>query len=181
MGHADEQQAGTPGASDASTRGTLASGAAATARDAHAAEPPLCPACGARARRASALYCATCGRHLRERDYSPADALRASYRWPAITPPVTYRASARPAPLWRRRNEQTARGYVFLAYALVPFVGVVFCACAVACCAAGLRDARLSRRGAEAAEARRGVAYAVLLAGAQVLLWLFLFTIPVWL
>jgi nitrate reductase NapE component/ribosomal protein L37E len=142
---------------------------------------PSCPACGAAARRASARYCATCGRHLREREYSPADRLRASYRWPAVTPPRAHPARAPVVPPWRRRNEWTARGYVFLAYALLPVVGVVFCACAVVCCAAGLREAKLAGRGAAAVEARRGVAYAVLLAGAHMLLWLFVFTIPVWL
>jgi len=42
---------------------------------------PACPACGARARRDGARFCATCGRSLRERGYRPADGLRASYRW----------------------------------------------------------------------------------------------------
>ncbi|HLL74523.1 MAG TPA: hypothetical protein VK421_04610 [Pyrinomonadaceae bacterium] len=186
MGHADQHQAGATGARDRDGRGTFVCGTfahdtAAAEHDAPTAESPSCPACGARARRASARYCATCGRHLRERDYSPADGLRASYRWPSITPPPARRAPARPEPRWGRRNEQTARGYVFLAYAFVPFVGIVFCACAVACCAAGACDARRSGRAREAAEARRGVAYAVLLAGAQVLLWLFVFTLPVWL
>ena len=143
-----------------------------------ATELPPCPACGARARRASALYCATCGRHLRERDYSPADALRASYRWPNITTPRARDSHARATPLWRRRNEQTAHGYVFLAYALVPFVGVVFCACAVACCAAGLREAKLNGCAAEEVAARRGVAYAVLLAGVQTFVWVVAFYLP---
>lgn len=154
MGHADEQQA----------QATTAAG------------PPTCPACGAPARRAAARYCATCGRGLRVRDYTPADQLRASYRWPNVTPRP--RAHATAAPLWRHRNEQTARGYVFLAYALIPFVGVVFCACAFACCAAGLRAARLSRHHAEAAAARRGVAYAALLAGAHTFVWLVAFVLP---
>ena len=143
-----------------------------------AAESPSCPACGARSRRASARYCATCGRHLRERDYGPADRLRASYRWPNITPPRARPSHARAAPLWRHRNEQTAHGYFFLAYALVPIVGVVFCACAVACCAAGLREAKLNRRAAEAVAARRGVAYAVLIAGAQTFIWLAALYLP---
>jgi len=36
---------------------------------------PDCPACGAKARRADAHFCATCGRGLRERTYAPADSL----------------------------------------------------------------------------------------------------------
>jgi hypothetical protein len=47
-----------------------------------------CPACGAVARRASARYCATCGRGLGERDYRPAESLRASYRWQRPGPPA---------------------------------------------------------------------------------------------
>src|SRR2546423_571895 len=45
-----------------------------------AAAPRVCPACGARARRAEASFCATCGRTLAE-DYFPTDSLRASYRF----------------------------------------------------------------------------------------------------
>jgi len=183
MGYADEQQAGTSGECDAFERdafvcGTLAFDAAAAEHGTPAAELPACPACGERARRASARYCATCGRHLRERDYTPTDALRASYRWPRIAPRVAYSDPAQVAAAWRHRNDQMARGYVFLAYALIPFVGVVFCVCAFACCAAGLRDARLNRRAAEAVEARRGVVFAVLLAGAQTFIWLVAFYLP---
>lgn len=186
MGHADEQQARTPGARDRAGRDTFACGTsaldvAATEHGAPAVELPSCPACGAPARRAAARYCATCGRGLRERDYTPTDRLRASYRWPAITPPRTRPTHAPVIATWRHRNEETARGYVFLAYSFVPFVGLAFCACAVACCAAGLRDAKINGRGTEAFEARRGFIYAVLLASAQALLWLFVFTIPVWL
>jgi ribosomal protein L37E len=157
MSHADEQQA----------RATVAVGL------------PSCPACGARALRAAARYCATCGRGLRERDYRPADRLRASYRWPSITQPPARRAlPVRPAASWRHRNEQTARGYVFLAYALLPFVGVVFCACAVACCTAGLCEAMRAKQTAAEFEARRGLAYTVLLAGAQAFIWLVAFYLP---
>ena len=139
----------------------------------------MCPACGARGWRAAARYCATCGRGLREREYSPADRLRASYRWPAVTQPARRECHARAVRLRRRRrNEQTERGYVFLAYSLLPFVGLVFCVCAYAYCKAGLRDALACRRKHAASEARRGVAYAVLLAGAQAFIWLVAFVLP---
>ena len=154
------------GASDAAAHGSPAAGA------------PACPACGALARRDAARYCATCGRHLRERDYCPADALRASYRWPGVTQHAR-RPRAHAVPVRRCvRNEQTARGYVFLSYAFVPLFGLVFCVCAFACCAAGLRDARLEGHGHAAAEARRGLTYAVLLAGAQTFIWLVAFVLP---
>lgn len=166
MGNADERQAGAAGAGGAGAHESPAVGA------------PACPACGARARRAEARYCATCGRHLRERDYRPADALRASYRWPGVTPHARRPHSHAVTVRRRTRNEQTARGYVFLTYAFLPLVGLVFCVCAFACCAAGLRDARLEGRAHAAAEARRGAAYAVLLAGAQVFIWLVAFVLP---
>ena len=164
MSHADEQQAH-----------------AAAHEAPAAAELPACPACGALARRAAARYCATCGRHLREREYSPADSLRASYRWPSIMPPParhppTHATAA--APLWRHGNELTARGYVFLAYALFPFVGLVFCVCAYVYCKAGLRDALACRREHAASEARRGMVYAVLLGGVQTFIWLVAFVLP---
>ena len=190
MSHADEQRPDASGAQDTPARAAAAAGTAApdaaargalaSAQAAPASGAPSCPACGASARREAARYCGTCGRHLREREYSPADWLRASYRWPSVTPRPARRSTAhpRPVPLWQHRNEQTARGYVFLAYALLPLVGTAFCACAFACCAAGLRDARRNRRGVEIAEASRGIAYAVALAGAQAFIWLVAFYLP---
>jgi len=51
---------------------------------------PHCPACGTRARRTGAHFCATCGRGLRERAYAPADSLFASYHQQRHRPPMLF-------------------------------------------------------------------------------------------
>jgi hypothetical protein len=118
---------------------------------------------------------------LREREYAPADALRASYRWQRAVSPNARRADARAAPPWRRRDGQTARAYVFLALALAPLVGVAFGVCAFASGVSGLRHARREGDAGQAADARCAVVFAVLLTGAQAILCLFVLSIPVWL
>lgn len=197
-------------------------------------ESPACAACGAAARRPRARFCAACGRHLRDREYRPAEGLRASYRWqggaeparrgreegartsaaagarrpdrPAPAPRPRLRADeyaragrgdiARPRPdeisrrvrltspnrrpRTSRRNVPTERAYVLMAYALMPYLGLLFAPAALACGAVGLRRAGRERHPAAAREAERAVVYAVLLTGAQGLLWLISLSVSAW-
>ncbi|MCA1615728.1 MAG: hypothetical protein LC800_16830 [Acidobacteria bacterium] len=83
-------------------------------------------------------------------------------------------------PRAHRRNAPTARAYVLMAYALVPFVGIVLCPAAVVCGAVGLRRAGRERHPAAAREAGQSIVYAVLLTGAQALLWLISFGLTGW-
>jgi hypothetical protein len=147
----------------------------------------VCPACGATPRRASAHFCATCGRGLREHTYAPADSLLASYHQQHSRPAMLIEQemndiSDEEEQRWitnalsddPRHNMLTVAAFVFAVAALVPFVGILFCPCVVVLGALGLRNAR---RDAHLRGERRAIysmVLGVVIFGAQVfLLWLF--------
>jgi hypothetical protein len=162
--------------------------------DSFAAKIGACSACGARARRAGARYCSTCGRALGE-EYFPTDALRASYRFErpraarepkSLGGKVRARARGARAPFRRglmiRRSGSgvSATALAFVTYALVPYLGILFCPGAILFGGFGL----LRLRGAAHAGARRdaalSVALGLLIFCAQVFLWWILYKIPEW-
>ena len=144
-----------------------------------------CPACGARARRADARFCSACGRRLDE-TYLPADALRASYSPRPASRGATGKlrkpikrslAAINPA---RNTNGASTTALAFVTYALVPYLGILFCPGAVMMGGLGLYNSyRAPERGG------RGAAYAGVLVGllifcAQLFLWWILYKIPSW-
>jgi hypothetical protein len=166
----------------------------------------LCPACGARARRVGARYCSTCGQSLGE-EYFPTDSLRASYSFERVPPQARERSGAarersgamrvrlsaarrsgavRP---WaggrvmqaRNFNGVTATARAFATYALVPYLGILFCPGALLLGLAGLLRAR---RAPHASGARRSsvlvVALGLLILCVQLLLWWILYKVPEW-
>jgi ribosomal protein L37E len=151
---------------------------------------PVCPACGTRARRAAARYCATCGRNLQEHAYLPADTLRASYHHQhshppfmpghaehdaCIRPPVrAASARARFRPATARSDPATQLAGAFVTYALVPYLGILFCPGALVLSVIGCL--RAPRRG-HARAATRAVILACAVSGAQVFLWWLLYNI----
>jgi hypothetical protein len=156
-----------------------------------------CAACGAAARREAARFCAACGRDLGE-DYFPTDALRASYsfdRRAAVGPPPRARETS--APRRRPHARRTARpgvefmplkkedgasstGLAFVTYALVPYLGILFCPGALLFGGVGLWRARRAPH----AGGRRAAALSLLLGlatlCAQLLLWWVLYKVPEW-
>ncbi|HYY94928.1 MAG TPA: hypothetical protein VE713_10445, partial [Pyrinomonadaceae bacterium] len=75
-----------------------------------AAGAHACPACGARARRAGARYCSTCGQSLGD-EYFPTDSLRASYRFERVPPQARASGAARVGSgAWRVRSSAARRG-----------------------------------------------------------------------
>ena len=162
--------------------------------DVFAAGGRACPACGARARRAGARYCSTCGRGL-EGGYFPTDALRASYRFERAPQQADGTCAARgPRSACRRRraarsrvrgevmprnmNGVTATARAFATYALVPYLGILFCPGALLLGLAGLLRSR------RAAPARRdsalSIALGLLILCAQLVLWWILYKVPEW-
>ena len=106
---------------------------------------PACAACGAAARRDSARFCAACGSPLGE-GYFPTGSLRASYSFeqgaaqsppPSRAPrpaaaPRRVHASHAPRPRAefmpaKRENGAATTGLAFVTYALVPYLGILFC------------------------------------------------------
>ncbi len=167
-----------------------------------------CPSCGAEARREAARFCATCGRRL-EGDYFPTDSLRASYRYerrPTVSAasdegqaggaaqfaPVEGRAARRvrvARTVARQRgglmpsqnlNGASTTALAFVTYALVPYVGILFCPGALLMGGIGLvRADRAPHVGGGRASAL-GVLLGVLLLCAHLLLWWILYKVPEW-
>ena len=148
-----------------------------------------CPACGAKARRADARFCSACGRWLDE-TYLPADALRASYSVQRARPASggqrhkgnvkrikSSMASIHPA---RNTNGASTTALAFVTYALVPYLGILFCPGAVVMGGVGLYNSyHAPERGG------RRASYASVLVGllifcAQLFLWWILYKIPQW-
>jgi hypothetical protein len=146
-----------------------------------------CPACGADARE-QARFCATCGRAL-EGSYFPTDALRSSYHQQeefekqlrGKTKPVRdekKEAAKVSGNLFSTENNSVAKmALAFATYALVPYLGILFCPCAVLLGGFGFirsyRFPKLDGRRASLASIILGV----VILFAQIILWWLLYVI----
>lgn len=170
--------------------------------DADAARAALvCPACGAAARRADARFCATCGRRLADESYFPTDALLASYhhqrRRPAMNAGraemVDERAhhvfrktearmrAARPEMLFEKNLNNAAKtAAAFVVYALVPYLGILFCPGALVMGGVGLFRARRAPHLGGGRTSLTSIVLGLLLFFAHLVLWWILFKVPEW-
>jgi hypothetical protein len=147
-----------------------------------------CPACGEEARRVEARFCAACGRALDEA-YLPADALRASYNLQhrRLISRSVHRTSSKPlkssmsanlpAP---NNNGASTTALAFVTYALVPYLGILFCPGAVMMGGVGLyRSWRTPECGGRRASFL-GLTFGLVLFCGQIFLWWILYKIPQW-
>lgn len=160
----------------------------------------MCDACGARARRAAARFCATCG-HVLGGGYFPTDLLRASYRFERAPVSHSMEASRGPARLLARRRVQTwgrrgragremmprgsesgaaAMAMAFVTYALVPYLGILFCPGALLFGGVGLIRAWRAPRPGHARAAALSLFLGLVVLCAQLLLWWILYKVPEW-
>lgn len=157
----------------------------------------MCDACGARARRAAARFCATCG-HALGGGYFPTDALRASYRFERA--PVSQcleasraararrgayargRAARAGRELMPRMSESgaAATAMAFVVYGLVPYLGILFCPGALLFGGVGLVRAWRAPQSGHARSAALSLALGLLVLCAQLLLWWILYKVPEW-
>ena len=149
-----------------------------------------CPACGATARRVDARFCSACGRRLDE-TYLPADALRASYNQPhrrtvsrsssIVRASEKHMKSSIQSSLYpANRNGASTTALAFVTYALVPYLGILFCPGAVLMGGLGLFNSyRTPERGGRRAS-MFGLALGLLIFCAQLILWWILYKIPQW-
>lgn len=165
-----------------------------------------CPACGEQQRRTQAKFCRTCGRSLAVLSYLPTDNLRASYRT-RHAPPAAVAASSKidvpPKSMARQKivqahlnmpdkparaslladaeqNTWAAVAVAFTTYALVPYLGILFCPGAFVAGGLGLaRAQRLPQKAGQRA-ARLSVWLSLAICFAQLLLWWILFSVPDW-
>ena len=150
--------------------------------------PPLCPACGAAARRSAARYCATCGRSLDRGGYLPADTLRASYheqhqRHSAAHRQVVGAHAKPPMPSLfpnPNRNAASTTALAFATYALVPYLGILFCPGAVMLGGIGLiYSLRAPQRGGRRAS-YISITAGVIILCVQLFLWWIIIKVPEW-
>ncbi len=156
-----------------------------------------CPACGALARRREARFCATCGRALDAADYFPTDSLKASYHQLPVRPQakttatrqaVTLAQAPRPRtrlrqnsmPFQINRNGASTTAMVFVTYALVPYLGILFCPGALLMGSIGLvRSHRTPQDGGRRTSVM-SITLGLFLLGVQLLLWWILYKVPEW-
>ena len=145
-----------------------------------------CPACGTLARRSSARFCATCGRAL-EGGYFPADKLRASYhgRYQAAAYESLADRGRVASPMLKNfpaenRNGASTTALAFVTYALVPYLGILFCPGALLMGSIGLvRSIRSPHAGGRRAS-YMGIILGLVLLCLQLFLWWILYKIPQW-
>lgn len=139
-----------------------------------------CPACGTQATREFAKFCRVCGKALGE-DYEPLDALRASYSLQR----KTFRFESKPVRetvnlFEEDKNSASSTAWACVVYSLVPYLGILFCPCAILMGGIGIY---VSYRRPYLGGGRNAV-YSVLLSfiifAVQILLWWLLYLIPEW-
>jgi hypothetical protein len=147
-----------------------------------------CPACGAGNHRGQAHFCATCGRSLLDNAYLPTDALRSSYhmqqsRRAAIDNHMKIKNRLRsmhlklPTP---NRNGASTTALAFVTYALVPYLGILFCPGAVLMGGIGLvRSWRVPHLGGRKAS-YASLAFGLMIFSLQLFLWWILYKVPHW-
>ncbi|HKG12906.1 MAG TPA: hypothetical protein VKB12_06190 [Pyrinomonadaceae bacterium] len=159
-----------------------------------------CCACGARPRRSRARYCSTCGHDL-GKEYVPADSLRASYRFERPRETLGFRVEARGARPrlqrrpWRRvrpkgsgvemmprknSNGASTSALACVAYALVPYLGILFCPGALLFGGVGLLRSWRSPQAGGRRESALGLVLGLVILCAQLVLWWILYKVPEW-
>ncbi|HYH87454.1 MAG TPA: hypothetical protein VEX60_18515 [Pyrinomonadaceae bacterium] len=156
-----------------------------------------CPACGSRARRKSARFCATCGHSLGE-GYFPTDSLRASYRFERRPAAALLPTMPREARVERPRQSRTraragrefmptrsvsgvtATARAFVTYALVPYIGIIFCPGALLFGGVGYLRACRTPHARDRRDAAVSIALGLVVLCVQVALWWVLYKVPEW-
>lgn len=145
-----------------------------------------CFACGADGNRGKARFCMMCGQELEDLTYLPAASLRATYHAPGQ--PAIHKLKSESSV--RRliftktssanRNGASSTAMAFVTYALVPYLGILFCPGAVLMGGIGLvRQWRVPNLGGRNA-ACAGVVFGIVIFSAQVFLWWILYKVPQW-
>lgn len=145
-----------------------------------------CAACGTHARRDQARFCATCGHEL-EGGYFPADTLRASYhRQHQAQTLLSRQGQAQsvssmiknfPA---QNHNGASTTALAFVTYALVPYLGILFCPGAVLMGSIGLVRFRLAPQHGGRRASYTAIILGLVILCIQIFLWWLLYKVPQW-
>lgn len=80
----------------------------------------------------------------------------------------------------RNVNAVTATAHAFAIYALVPYLGILFCPGALLLGVVGLLRSRRARHAGALRDSALGLALGLLILGTQLLLWWVLYKVPEW-
>ncbi len=138
-----------------------------------------CSACGAEARRADAKFCLVCGKLLHE-DYQPLDRLRASYRLQGK--PFVFEENKKIENaenlFGENKNSASEAAKAFVVYALVPYLGILFCPLALLSGGLGVVTAYRKPYLGGGKTSGYSVVCGVIIFAVQILLWWLLYIIP---
>lgn len=145
-----------------------------------------CSACGTDGNRGKARFCMLCGQELEDLTYFPVASLRATYNARRESTANQLRAvSNEHRTIFTKtssanRNGASSTALAFVTYALVPYLGILFCPGAVLMGGIGIvRQWRVPNLGGRNA-AYAGVVFGIVIFSAQVFLWWILYKVPQW-
>lgn len=138
----------------------------------------VCSACGAKAQRETAKFCAVCGKLLGE-DYQPLDALRASYRLQGKSFLVENAAREEITNLFPgNENSVSETAWACLVYSFVPYLGILFVPLAFAVGLVGVAISFQKPNLGGRKLALVSVALSFVVTAIQIFLWWLLYFIP---
>lgn len=143
------------------------------------AELLICSACGANANRATAKFCAVCGKLLNQ-DYAPLDALWSSYN---LQTRNESQKIAQPKQeikdlFEKPRNGASATAMAFVVYSLVPYLGILFCPGAILMGGIGLAVSYQKPQLGGRQTAAYSICLGAIITAIQIVLWWLLYLIP---
>ncbi len=138
-----------------------------------------CSACGAEARRGDAKFCLVCGKLLRE-DYQPLDRLRASYRLQGKSFVFAESENAENTEnlFGENKNSASEAAKALVVYALVPYLGILFCPLALLSGGIGIVTAYRKPYLGGGKTSRYSIVCGIIIFAVQILLWWLLYIIP---
>ncbi len=141
-----------------------------------------CSACGAEARRGDAKFCLVCGKFLHE-EYQPLDRLRASYRLQGksfvFEENEKFENSENAENLFgENKNSASEAAKAFVVYALVPYLGILFCPLALLSGGLGIVTAYRKPYLGGGKTSGYSIVFGIIIFAVQILLWWLLYIIP---
>ena len=143
------------------------------------AELLICSACGANGNRASAKFCADCGKIMNQ-DYAPLDQLWASYNLQSRDESQKVEKPQQEIKelFQKPSNGAAATAMAFVVYSLVPYLGILFCPGAILMGGIGLAVSYQKPQLGGRQTATYSICLGAIITAIQVLLWWLLYLIP---
>lgn len=137
-----------------------------------------CPACGAITTREAAKFCRICGKLLKE-GFQPLDNLRASYHLQGKSFPSERRQKEETMNLFEtNKNAASESAKALVVYALVPYLGILFCPFALFSGGVGAYVSYCKPHLGGGRASVYSIIFAVIIFAVQIFLWWLLYIVP---